>query len=158
MSPSGPLIVADFQNAVAALHARHLADLEIQFLHLLHGVHLVDAVGSGAEFRPPVDQRDAFGDRLQIECPVERGIAAADDDQVMAAEFLHAPHRIEDAAALKGLDAGDRRALRLERAAAGRYHHDLRLEHLVLVGGDAKAAVLEPFEPGHHAVVGEFAA
>ena len=133
------MTIADCELPVAARQAGHLADLEVELLRLLQREHLVDAVGRGAELRPPVDQRHALGDRLQVQRPVERGIAAADDDEVVAAEILHAAHRIEDALALIGLDAGDRRALRLERAAAGRDDHDLGLEHLVLVGGDAEA-------------------
>jgi hypothetical protein len=61
-----------FERAAAAFQGRHLANLKFQLLHLLHGVHLVDAVGSGAKFRPPVNERDALCDGLEIERPVER--------------------------------------------------------------------------------------
>ena len=102
-----------------------------------------------------MDQRHALCDRLEVERPVERGIAAADDQKVVAAEIIHAPHGIEDALALIRLDARDRRALGLERAAAGRNDNDLGLDHLVLVGGDPERPVLEPLDAGDHAVEGE---
>ncbi len=101
-------------------------------------------------------QRHAFGDRLQVECPVERRIAAADDDEIVAAEFLHAPHRIKDALAFIVLDARDGRALGLKRTAAGGDHHHLGLEHFALVGGDPETAILQLFKARDHAVEGEF--
>ena len=57
--------------------------------------------------------------RMEVERPVERRVAAAGDQHPAAAEVLHLAHRIEDALALVGFDARGRRALGLERAAAG---------------------------------------
>ena len=51
-----------------------------------------------------------------------------------------------------GLDAGHRRALGLERAAAGRDHHDLALEHLAAVGRDAEARLADALDALHHLV------
>ena len=87
-----------------------------------------------------MDERQALGQRLQIERPVERRIAAADDHQVLVAELLHLAHRIEDRCALIRLDARNRRTLRLERTAAGRDHHDLAEEGVAGVGGQAGSA------------------
>ena len=90
-----------------------------------------------------VSERD---DRLQVERPVERGVAAADDHHVLVAEILHLAHGIEHRLALVGLDAVDRRALGLERAAAGGDHHDLGEEHLVGIGRQPEAAVRQLLE------------
>ena len=65
---------------------------------------------------------------MQIEHPIERGIAAADDDDAPVPELLDLAHGVEDASALVGADVGNRRFLRLERAAAGRDDDHLRLE------------------------------
>ena len=89
-----------------------------------------------------VHQRDAVGDRLEVQRPVERAVAATDDQDVAAPEHLHLAHGVEDGRALIGLDAGDRRFLGLERAAAGRDDHALGLEHGAGVGGQAEARSL----------------
>ena len=81
---------------------------------------------------------EAARDRLQVQRPVERRIAATDDQDVLIAEIFHAAHRIEDALALIGLDARDRRTFRLERAAASGDHHNLGLEDFRLVGFDVE--------------------
>src|SRR5262245_5665608 len=73
-------------------------------------------------------------DRREVERPVERAVAAADDEQALAAELLHLAHGVEHRLFLIGLDARDRRALGLERAAAGRDHHHLAFELLAGVG------------------------
>jgi hypothetical protein len=88
-----------------------------------------------------VHQREVPGERLQVQGPVERGIAAADDHQVVAAELLHAPHGIEDAGALVILDARYRGALGLERAAARRHHDDLAGDRRAGIGAHAEAAI-----------------
>src|SRR5207342_3980403 len=97
--------------------------------------------GRAAEVVAPVHQSEALGDRLQIERPVERRVAAADDQQPLAAEVLHLAHGVEDRLLLVGLDAVDRRALGLERAAAGRHHDAFALENLAAIGGYAEAGV-----------------
>ena len=79
----------------------------------------------GAELVAAMHQRHAPRQRLQVQRPVERGIAAADDQQPLVAELLHLAHGIEHRRALVGLDAGDRRLLGLERAAAGGDHDHL---------------------------------
>ena len=93
-------------------------------------------MGRGAEFVAAMDEGDAAGDRMEVQRPVERRVAAADDQHPAAAEVLHLAHRIEDARALVGLDAGSRRALGLERAAAGGDHHHLGLDRRPGVGRD----------------------
>ena len=115
--------------------------------------HGVDRMGRGAEGVAAVDQRDAARDGMQVQHPVERGIAAADDHDAAVAEMLHLAHGIEDALVLVGVDARDRRLLRLERAAAGRDDHRLGLDRLVRrrcatrnSGRSARAERLEPLD------------
>ena len=50
-------------------------------------------------------------------------------------------HGVEHGLALEGLDAGERRALRRERAAAGGHDHDLGEERGADVGGEPEAAI-----------------
>ena len=80
--------------------------------------------------------RLAIGCRLSVQSSAR--VAAADDQQFLVAELLHLAHGVEHRGAFIGLDARHRRPLRLERAAAGGDHHDLALEHLAGVGGDAE--------------------
>ena len=114
--------------------------------------HLLDAVGRRAEIVAPVQQRHALCDRMQVERPVERGIAAADDQNILVAELLHLAHGVEHRGAFIGLDARHRRPLRLERAAARGDHHHLAFEHLAGVGGDAKAGIADLLDRLHHLV------
>ena len=102
------------KDACGSLQAHHLPNLEGELLFLVQSEHLVHAVRRGAELGSAVHQCQVLGERLQVECPVERGIAAADDDEIMLTKILHAADRIEDATALICFDAGDRRTLRLD--------------------------------------------
>ena len=130
----GDLTALAFQSA-------HLAERQLDLSGLDQRAHLVDAVGRGAEIVTAVEQRQAFRQRLQIERPVERRVATADDEQVVVAIVLHAAHGIEDRLALVGLDARDRRPLGLERATARRDHDHLAEKRDARVGGQAEAAV-----------------
>ena len=50
--------------------------------------------------------RQVAGDRRQVQCPVERAVAAADDQNALVAERIHLAHRIEQRLAFIRLDAG----------------------------------------------------
>ena len=135
-SPSAALDGRGASWPSSPFEAGHLADLEVEiFPSLPCAFILLTLSGAARNSSRRCTSVTLLGDRLQVERPVERRIAAADDHQVVAAEILHAAHRVEDRLALIGLDARDRRPLRLERAAAGGDHHDLGHEHLVCVGG-----------------------
>ena len=90
-----------------------------------------------------MNQRQFLRDGLQIERPVERAVAAADDQQTLAAEGLHLAHGVEDGFSFIGFDAVDRRALWLERAAAGRDHDALRLEGLAGIGAQTEQGIAD---------------
>ena len=130
--------------------AEHLTQHEIDLTLADQRHHLVDAVGRGAELAAPVQQREVARDRRQIERPIERGIAAAHDQDALVAERFHLPDGIEHRGALIGLDARNRRPLGLERAAAGRDHDDLDLEHLPAIGRHAKQRIADLLDRLHH--------
>ena len=138
------------ERAVGAFERGHLADLEIHVAGRDQRAHLVHAVGRAAEVVAPVHQRETLRNRLQIERPVERRVAAADDQQALVAELLHLAHGIEDGFFLVGLDARNRRALGLERAAAGRDHDAFCLERLAGIGAHAEEGIADLLERGHH--------
>src|SRR3546814_6107973 len=77
--------------------AGDLGDLQRHLSRLDQGPHLVDGVGGGAELVAAVHQGQRLRQRLQVDGPVEGGIAAAGDHQPLAAELLHTAHRIEHA-------------------------------------------------------------
>ena len=83
-------------------------------------------------------RREALRQRLQVDGPVEGRVAAADDEDALAAEGVHLAHGVEHAGVLVGVDIGDRRLLRLERAAARRNEDALASEGLAGIGGDAE--------------------
>ena len=79
-------------------------------------------MGRGAEGVTPVQERDALGDFVKIQRPIERRIPAAHDQHLAAAEILHPPHGVEDAFPFETLDPRDRRPFRLKRPATRRHH------------------------------------
>ncbi len=149
-APALSLTVACGHLTALAFQAAHLADGELHLSGLDQRPQLVDAVRRGAELVAAMDERQAFRQRLEVQRPVQRRVAAADDKQVVAAIVLHAAHRIEDRGALIGLDARHRRPLGLERAAAGGDHHHLAEKGGAGVGGQAETSVRLAFERLDH--------
>src|SRR3984893_11658171 len=76
--------------------------------------HGLDGKRRGAKIVAAVNQGQMLGGRLKTEGPIERRIAAADDHHMFAAKILYFAHGVKDRLALIGLDAGNRRFLRLE--------------------------------------------
>jgi uncharacterized caspase-like protein len=107
-----PFIVAP--ESLPSSPSSAVTDLQIQFSGRHQRAHLFDAVRGGAEIVTPVQQRHALGQRMQIERPVQRGIATADDQQILVAELLHLAHRVKHRAAFIGLDTRHRWPFRLE--------------------------------------------
>ena len=99
-----------------------------------------------AELVTPMQQGERVGHGLQAERPVERGVAAADDQHVLAAKFVHLAHRVEDGLALERLDAGKRRPLGRERAAAGCHDHDLGEERGAGIGREPEPPIARALE------------
>ena len=92
----------------------------------------------GAERVAAMDERDPGGDRVKVQDPIQRRIAAADDHDPTAPEMLHLAYGIEHASVLVGVETGEGRLLRLERSAARGDEQSLGLDRLIVVGSDAK--------------------
>ena len=110
--------------AVVAVQRLHAGDLEIDLAVGRQLAHLVDAVLRGAEAVAVMDEGELGRDRREIDRPVERAVAAAGDQDVLAAERVHLAHRVVHGLAFIGFDAGDGRTLRHEASAAGRDDND----------------------------------
>ena len=80
-------------------------------------LHLVDGALVGAERVAAVDQGDRLGDRLEVQRPVERAVAAADDDHVLAGVRREARH--EELHAAPDPAVAGRQRPRAELADAG---------------------------------------
>src|SRR5208282_6803566 len=92
----------------------------------------------GAERVTAMDERDPGGDRVKVENPIQRRIAAAHDHDPTAPEMFHFAYGIKDASVLVGGETGEGRLLRLERSAARGDEQSLGLDRLIVVGSDAK--------------------
>ena len=95
-------------------------------------------------------QCQALRDWREIHRPVERRVAAAGDDDAAPAELLDFAHGIEHARPFIRLDAGNRRALRHEAAAARGDDDHGRGQHGSKIGGEAPLAVFGLVERGGH--------
>jgi hypothetical protein len=105
---------------------------------------------SGAARNPAMHEGHRFGNRFEVERPVEGAIAAADDNHVVAAESLDLAHSIVNADALIELDFRHGRALGLEGTATSRDDDDLGDENLVRIGLDAETSVFQLLKCGDH--------
>ena len=106
------------QLPALAFERRHLPEHEIHLAGIDQRPHGVDRMRRGAERVAAMNERDAGGDRVKVEDPVQRRIPAADDDDAAVAEMLHLANGIKDARVLVGVETGERRLLGLERSPA----------------------------------------
>ncbi len=83
-------------------------------------LHARDRRRLRAKLRAAVHQRDAARLAAELEHPVERAVAAARDQHVLAVEVFGAPHAIEQLRAFVALRVGHQEPPRLERAEAAR--------------------------------------
>src|SRR6185295_18048217 len=74
---------------------------------------------------------------LEIERPVERAIAAANDDDVFIFELVHFAYGVENGLAFIGVDAGDGWFFGHEGTATGGNHDDFGFEDLASVCREA---------------------
>ena len=106
--------------------------------------HLRHRIRRGTEIIPTMHQRHRFGDIDEVHGPVQRGVAAAGDHKPLAGERVALAHRIlHRAAGLEIIEVGQRRALRYERPAAGRDHHDGRVQLDTVACRQQPAAVIQ---------------
>jgi hypothetical protein len=80
----------------------------------------------------------------QVQHPVARRVAAADDQHALVEELVLVAHEVVDALALPRLhvDVGDRQLLGLERAVAARDDHRARAQLLAVGGAQHDDAVV----------------
>src|SRR5471030_489521 len=77
------------QLARLAMHRLDTGDMEFDFAVLLQLAHLIDTVLRGAKAVAVMHQGYALGQRRQVDHPVQGGISAAGDQDVLAAKGLH---------------------------------------------------------------------
>src|SRR5215213_2176408 len=105
--------------AVDLAHLGGSADPDVALA--LEPTRLIDGGFERPEPVAPVDERDReVGGVLQAERPVERGVAAADDDAVLALEDVLARDEVVEPAAFPVVDPLELELPRLEGAMAGR--------------------------------------
>ena len=83
-------------------------------------LHARDRRRLRAKLRAAVHQRHAARLAAELEHPVERAVAAARDQHVLAVEVLGAPHAVEKLRAFVAFRVGHQEPARLERAEAAR--------------------------------------
>jgi hypothetical protein len=150
---------------VRVLH-RHRLDLPVpmDLAHLVRRedpdpaflLELACLVHRGLERAEPVtavDESDRMrGGVLQAERPVERRVAAADDDAARIAEDLLLAHEVVEASALPLVDPVDDELARLERSVSGGDDQRAREVRAALVGRDREqllAVLVDPLERLH---------
>ena len=139
-------------------NATHHAVKLLQLLAIAQGLHLRYRGGLSPVFQPPVDQGDGFGLAVQFQCPVERGIAATQDDDVLAGNPVGVGDLVVNVFLF--LFGRPRRAQApgLEGAQAGRQDDRRRIEFGALGGDQLKAAVLLAAQLLHRLAKMEFGA
>src|SRR3954451_10576781 len=114
-------------------HLGRRADADVALV--LESPRLVHRGLERAEALAPVDERDRqVGRVLQAECPVERGVAAADDDAVLPLEDVLPRDEVVKPAALPVVDPVELELPRLEGAVASRDDQRARKELLPGLG------------------------
>ena len=105
----------------------------------------------GAKLAPAMHQVHARRARQQLERPVERRVAPAEDHQALAGELGGVADAVLDGAALERLAALDPDAPRLEGAEAAGDHHRAGIETHPAGGLQVEASVV-PARELHHLV------
>src|SRR3984893_648291 len=115
--------------------------------HLL--LHAGDPGGRGAEFVPAMHQHQARGPGQQLERPVERRVATAEDHQMLARQLGRALHPVLDGAAFESVRALESDPPRLKGADAGRNPYGAGVEADAARGAQVKAPGFAPRELHH---------
>jgi hypothetical protein len=122
VTPSPPVTLTPQAAVALFVEAGDLADDELHLVGLAQLLHLGHAGRRGAEAVAAVHQDHALGlvraVLHEVQRPVERRIAAADDDQVLARELRRVAHAVVHLRAVELLEAVDLQRARLERAHA----------------------------------------
>jgi len=117
------------------LEAAHAAGSD-HLSHLGHGGRC------RAELRTPVHQRQTPRPRSELERPIERRIAAAKDDQVLALERPGILHPVENAPPLERFGTLYAELSGLKRADSSGDHHRAGIEPRARGGADRESPIL----------------
>lgn len=104
-------------------NARYVGNHKLHFAVGHQLFHAANRIGGCAEIVTPVHQRQLFDDRLQVDGPVECGIAATRDHHFTIAVRFHFAHGIKDRRALIRFNPGNR-GLFGHKGSAARSNHD----------------------------------
>lgn len=136
--------------AAIYVQAREIRNHEIHFIFTDQRAHLVHRIRRRAEIIAPMQKRHRFCNRLQVDRPVERGISAAGDDEILAFELIHFLDGIEDRGAFMGLKPVDGRLLRHEGPAARRDDDHGGDQYRAVIRQEFPASVILLFEAFSH--------
>ena len=134
------IVTPDRRSAVGADRGGDAFDvLHLAGRHQLP--HARDRRGRGTELVPSVHVHDALRLAVQVEHPVERGVAAAENHEPLAVEIGRAANAVVHLPVLEGVAALDAEPARLERAEARRDHDRPREERGAGGGAQQEAAI-----------------
>src|SRR6185312_8073961 len=102
--------------------------------------------GCRAKLGAAMNDEDAAGGFGERDRPIDRAVAAAGDDDALAAKRLAPRHHVEDALALVILDACERRAVGAKGADTGGDDDAPRLDDGTARGRKAETAALQRLE------------
>src|SRR5690606_24134035 len=91
-------------------------------------LHLRDRGRRGTKLRAPMHEREASGFARKLECPIERRIAAAEDDEPLTREVSGALYLIVNVATLERIDPFASELARLEGTETARNDDRLRVK------------------------------
>ena len=130
-----PATVADAQRRRRALHVLHPPGRN-QLAHPRHRRR------RGAELGAAMDVDETRGLAAEVEHPVERRVAAAEDHEPLAVKPRGVAHAVVQLPAFERVCALDGELLRLERAEAGRDYHGAGEKRGVERGAHEEPAVV----------------
>nr|GEU28069.1 hypothetical protein [Tanacetum cinerariifolium] len=138
----GQLVILGFETG-------GLAHDQLHFVVVAQRFHLGDRRRRRAEVFAAVQQHDRFGLADEVQRPVQRGVAAAADDQVLAFELGRILDLVVQLRAFEHVDAVDLQRAGLERTDAGGNEDGLGDELGAGRGGDIEAAVVAAGDLDH---------
>src|SRR5450830_690 len=107
------------QFAVLGFKTGSLPNQELHFVLFAQFLHLGYRCRRRAEFFATVQQHDGFSLADEVQRPVQRGVTAAADDNVLAFKLCRILDAIEQLRAVEGFDTVNLQGARLERTHAG---------------------------------------
>ena len=137
------------EAAVGFVEARHLPHFKLHFPVFAELAHLRDRSGLGAEAVATVHEHDAFGLADEVERPVERGVAAAENDDVLPFEDRRILAGVVELLPFELFDALHLEGARLEGTHARGDDHDLGVKARARARFHIEAAVLLLFHARH---------